>query len=268
MSRIHAKFRELKDKGEGALIAFVTAGDPRPALTPRLVDVLSRHADIVELGIPFSDPIADGPTIQKASDRALRAGTTPEAALRIIRQVRRKSQIPLVVLTYYNILLRPGVRKFVGQLADAGVDGIIVPDLPLEESGELSAAAEESGVDLILLAAPTTPLERLRRISRASRGFLYLVSSLGVTGARKRLSSSARPLIREAKGTSAVPVAVGFGISSPAQVAKVIRAGADGAIVGSAFVGIIERNLSNERRMLKELEAFGKSLKAATQKLD
>lgn len=267
MSRISSKFEELRKRHEGALIAFLTAGDPRPAFTLRLVEILSKHADIIELGIPFSDPIADGPTIQKATDRALRAGTTPEAALRLIEQIRRKSEIPLVILTYYNILLKPGVGNFVKRLASAGVDGIVIPDLPLEEAGELLKATEEQEVDLIFLVAPTTPRERLERISRASKGFLYLVSLLGVTGARKELSSSVRPLIGEVKRISKVPVAVGFGISRPEQVADIIKAGADGAIVGSAFVNVIERNLKNEKRMLQEIDAFGKSLKAATRQV-
>ncbi|MFH1821930.1 MAG: tryptophan synthase subunit alpha [Methanobacteriota archaeon] len=264
MSRISAKFEELRRKREGALIAFLTAGDPRPSFTPKLVEIISKHADVVELGIPFSDPIADGPSIQKATDRALREGTTPETVLRIIKQIRRKSETPLVIMTYYNILLKPGVRNFVRRFAAAGIDGIIIPDLPLEESGELLRAANEHGVDLIFLAAPTTPRERLERICKKSSGFLYLVSLLGVTGARKELPSFVRPLISEAKKVSRVPVAVGFGISKPGQVANVIRAGADGAIVGSAFVNIIEKNLKNEKRMLKEIDAFGKELKAAT----
>lgn len=267
MSRISLKFEELRQRREGALIAFLTAGDPRPATTSKLVEVLSRHADIVELGIPFSDPIADGPTIQKATDRALKAGTTPEVALRIIKKIRRKSKMPLVILTYYNILLKPGVENFVKRFASAGIDGIIIPDLPLEESETLSRAAKEHGVDLIFLVTPTTPRERLERIGKASGGFLYLVSLLGVTGARNELSSSVRPLIDEAKKISKVPVVVGFGVSKPEQVADIINAGADGAIVGSAFVNVIERNLKNEKKMLQEIDAFGKLLKAATRQI-
>lgn len=267
MSRISTKFEELRKAGEGALIAFLTAGDPRPKLTSQLVQILSKHADIIELGIPFSDPIADGPTIQKATDRALRVGTTPETVLRIIKKIRGKSELPLVILTYYNILLKPGIRKFVGWLANLGVDGIVVPDLPLEESTDLSEVAKEHDVDLILLAAPTTPLERLELICKATSGFLYLVSSLGVTGVRKRLPSNVWPLIGEAKRFSRVPVAVGFGISKPSHIKGVLRAGADGAIVGSAFVEIIEKNLGDEGKMLKELDDFGKSLKAATRRI-
>ena len=264
MSGIAAKFKELRRRREGALIAFLTAGDPRPTLTPKLVETLAKHADIIELGIPFSDPIADGPTIQRATDRALKSGTTPETALQIIKQIRRKSEIPLVILTYYNILLKPGVGNFVKRFAAAGIDGIIIPDLPLEEAGELLRATKEHEVDLIFLVAPTTTRERLERICKASSGFLYLVSLLGVTGAREELSASVRPLIAEVKKIAKVPVVVGFGISKPEHVANVMRAGADGAIVGSALVNIIEKNLKNEGKILQEIGTFAKALKAAT----
>lgn len=264
MSRIAAKFKELKRKGDGALIAFVTAGDPKPELTPKIVKTLARHADIIELGIPFSDPIADGPTIQRADDRALASGTTPETVLEIIEKIRGTNDVPLVVLTYYNIVFKPGVDDFVKSFAAVGMDGIIVPDLPIEEADELLKATKRHGVDLILLVAPTTTPERLKRICRASSGFMYLVSLLGVTGAREKLSDSVRPLITDVQKVSRVSIVVGFGISKPEHVAEVIRCGADGAIVGSAFVDLIAKYRENERRMLKELDAFGKSLKAAT----
>jgi len=264
LSRIAAKFEDLKQKGGGALIAFVTAGDPKPELTPKIVETLAKHADIIELGIPFSDPIADGPTIQEADDRALASGTTPETVREIIEKIRSTSDVPLVVLTYYNIVFKRGVDEFVKSFADAGMDGIVVPDLPVEEAGELLKATKRHGVNLILLVAPTTTPERLKRICGASSGFLYLVSLLGVTGAREKLSGSIGPLIAGVRKVSRVPIAVGFGISKPEHVAKVIKCGADGAIVGSAFVNLIAEHQENERRMLKELDAFGKSMKAAT----
>ena len=158
MSRIAAKFEELKRKGDGALIAFVTAGDPKPELTPKMVKTLARHADIIELGIPFSDPIADGPTIQGANDRALASGTTPETVSEIIEKIRGTNDVPLVVLTYYNIVFKRGVDDFVKSFAAVGMDGIIVPDLPIEEVDELLNATKRHGVDLILLVAPTTCL--------------------------------------------------------------------------------------------------------------
>jgi len=265
LSRIAAKFKELKRRGDGALIAFVTAGDPKPELTPKIVKTLARHADIIELGIPFSDPIADGPTIQGADDRALASGTTPETVLDIIEKIRGANDVPLVVLTYYNIVFKRGVDDFVKSFAAVGMDGIIVPDLPIEEADELLKATKRHGVDLVLLVAPTTTPERLKRICRASSGFMYLVSLLGVTGARGKLSDSVRPLIADVQKVSRVPIVVGFGISKPEHVAEVIRCGADGTIVGSAFVDLIAKYQGNERRMLKELDAFGKSLKAATQ---
>ncbi len=264
MSRIGAKFEELGSKGEGALISFVTAGDPNPELTPRIVQALAKYADIVELGIPFSDPIADGPTIQGATDRALKAGTTPESVRKIIRQIRRTSDVPLVVLTYYNIVFKRGVDKFLRDFTAAGMDGIIIPDLPVEEAGEVLRATKKYGADLILLVAPTTTPERLKRICDASSGFLYIVSLLGVTGARKRLSGLVKPLIADVRKTSRVPIAVGFGISKPEHVKEVIEAGADGVIVGSAFVNLIAKNLGDRQRMLRELDQFGKTLKAAT----
>lgn len=264
MSRIGAKFEELGSKGEGALISFVTAGDPNPELTPRIVQALAKYADIVELGIPFSDPIADGPTIQGATDRALKAGTTPESVRKIIRQIRRTSDVPLVVLTYYNIVFKRGVDKFLRDFTAAGMDGIIIPDLPVEEAGEVLRATKKYGADLILLVAPTTTPERLKRICDVSSGFLYVVSLLGVTGARKRLSGLVKPLIADVRKTSRVPIAVGFGISKPEHVKEVIEAGADGVIVGSAFVNLIAKNLGDRQRMLRELDQFGKTLKAAT----
>jgi tryptophan synthase alpha chain len=264
MSRISARFKELSKKGEGALIAFVTAGDPKPELTPKIVEALAKHTDLIELGIPFSDPIADGPTIQMASDRSLKSGTTPETVREIIKNIRKINDVPLVVMTYYNIVFKSGVDEFVKGFAAAGMDGIIVPDLPVEEADELLKATRRHGVDLIMMAAPTTTPERLKLICRASSGFLYLVSLLGVTGAREKLSISVGPLISNVRKVSRVPIAVGFGISSPEHVAKIIKSGANGAIVGSAFVNLIAKYQKNERRMLNELDEFGKSLKAAT----
>jgi tryptophan synthase alpha chain len=266
LSRIAARFAELKERGEGALIAFVTAGDPKPSLTAKIAEVLLDHADILELGIPFSDPIADGPTIQAASLRALRAGMRPEAVLEIVERIRSTNDSPIVVLSYYNILFKFGAEEFSRRLAEAGGDGLIVPDLPAEEAMEISRVARGHGMDLILLAAPTTTPERLRLICELSSGFLYLVSLLGVTGARKRLSSEARELIARARSSSdgRLPLAVGFGISKPEHVREVLRWGADGAIVGSAFVDVVARFRNRGRRMLRELDAFAAAMKEAT----
>lgn len=268
MSRITSKFRELRRRGEGALIAFVTAGDPRPAMTPKIVKTLSKHADIIELGIPFSDPIADGPTIQAADGRALRAGATPSHVFAMIKKIRQENNVPVVILTYYNIVLKPSLETFVQKLATAGADGIIIPDLPLEEADELMKVSKKYGIDLILLAAPTTPSARMKKICKASSGFVYLVSLLGVTGAREKLSDAIKHIVVKAKISSKgkIPLAVGFGISKPTHVREVIKCGADGAIVGSAFIKIIAKNLKNEKKMLEELDNFGKILKSATKK--
>jgi len=265
LSRITAKFGELRKKGRGALIAFITAGDPSPRLTPEIARVLAKHADILELGIPFSDPIADGPTIQAADDRALSAGTTPEIVFKMIKQIRKASDVPIVVLSYLNTVLKPGIKKFMRRLAAAGGDGIVIPDLPIEEAGQVSKVAKEHGIDLILLAAPTTPPERLKRICASSSGFVYLVSVLGVTGARERLSREIGRLMARARKASEgkIPIAVGFGISKPSHVQEVLGYGADAAIVGSAFVDLIARYRSDRTKMLRELDRFGKALKSA-----
>ena len=265
MSKIAAKFEELREKGEGALIAFITAGDPNPKLTPEIAVTLAKHADILELGIPFSDPIADGPTIQAADDRALSAGTTPGQVFGIIKKIREKSDIPIVVLSYYNLVLNPGIGNFMIKLRAAGGDGIIVPDMSFEESREMLNAAKKHGLDLILLAAPTTTPEKLKQICKASGGFLYLVSVLGVTGARREVSVEVKNLVRKARAASngKIPLAIGFGISKPKHVREVLKIGADAAIVGSAFVDLIARYRKDKRRMLRELDRFAKSLKAA-----
>ncbi len=233
MSKIAAKFEELREKGKGALIAFITAGDPNPKLTPEIATVLAKHADILELGIPFSDPIADGPTIQAADDRALSAGTTPELVFGMIKKIREKSDIPIVVLSYYNLVLNHGIGNFMKKLRAVGGDGIVIPDMPFEESKEVLGAAKKHGLDLILLAAPTTTPERFERICKASSGFLYLVSVLGVTGARREVSVEVKNLVRKARAASKgkIPLAIGFGISKPKHVREVLKIGADAAIV-------------------------------------
>jgi tryptophan synthase alpha chain len=268
MSRIETKFRELKKRGEQALIAYVSAGDPTPSLTPGIVETLSKHADIIELGLPFSDPIADGPTIQAASVRALSAGMKPRILFDIVKNIRKKSEVPLVVMTYYNPVLKAGVEQFVRGFKLAGGDGIIIPDLPVEEAGKLQQVTKANNIDLIFLVAPTTPPERLGRICQLSSGFLYLVSLLGVTGARKEFSETARELITRARRISGgrIPLAIGFGISRPEHVSEAIKQGADGVIVGSAFIDRIAKNLGNEKRMLEELEKLAAELKAPTEK--
>ena len=254
--RISDKFSELKRKKEGALIAYICAGDPSPDATKEYVTALVRGgADIIELGLPFSDPTADGPTIQAGIERALNGGMTPDIYFRTVASL--KMHIPLVVMTYYNIIFKRGLLKFVKDCAASGISGIIVPDLPPEESGELAGFCKNNDVDLIFLVAPTTTDERLKRIVSEAKGFIYLVARLGVTGARTDVASSTRELIQRGKTTT--PKSVGFGISSGKQAAEIIRAGADGVIVGSAFVDII----ASGKDVPARLEALARELKEA-----
>ena len=267
MGRIQRKFDELRAKNEGALIAYITGGDPNLATCKKILRTVEKHADIVEIGIPFSDPIADGPVIQSAAERALRAGMTPDRAFALIKHFRSYSDKPLVVLTYCNIVLQRGQVRFMREFAEAGGNGLIVADLPVEESSDMRKAARAQGIDLVLLAAPTSPVERIKKISNASSGFIYLVSLLGVTGTRKELSANLGDSIgrvRLGSTQTKVPLAVGFGISTPEHVAEVIKFGADGAIVGSAVVRIIQENLENETIMLKKIDALLGRMKVAT----
>ena len=260
MSRIKEAFQ----KANGALlIGYITAGDPTPEMTPQIAEALIRGGvDILELGLPFSDPIADGPTIQAASLRALNAATTPMKVLEIAKQIRSKHDVPLVVMTYYNPVLQNGLEKFLSAAKDAGVDGFIIPDLPVEEAADYKKAASACNLDTIFLASPATSKERLEKIVDASSGFLYLVSRFGVTGAQTSVADSTVQLIKRVQQTTAgrIPLAVGFGISKPEHVKTVIAAGADAAIVGSAFINIIEKHRAN---MLSNLEASARALKQA-----
>ncbi len=257
------RFTELKKKKEGALIGFVTAGDPTPDDTKDIAEALIKGGiDILELGLPFSDPIADGPVIQKAGDRALRAGMDPDKFFEIAGNI---DGVPKVVLTYYNIVLQRGLDRFCADCSKTGIDGIVVPDLPVEEAEPLLKACRKHQVCLISLAAPTTTDSRLEKILGSADGFLYVVSVTGVTGARKELSSQIKPLLKRIKKVSGdLPLAVGFGISKPEHVREVIGAGADGAIVGSAFVKIIEENASDKKAMHRLLKDYAAELKAAT----
>jgi len=252
--KISEKFRELKKKKEGALIAYICAGDPTPEKTKEYVEALARGgADIIELGLPFSDPVADGPTIQAGIERALAGGMNPDIYFEMVGSLN--TGIPLVVMTYYNLIFKRGLEKFVKDCASSGISGIIVPDLPAEESEELAAFCKKYGVDLIFLAAPTTTEARMKRILAQGTGFIYLVARLGVTGARADIAGTTKELIKRVKTTT--PKAVGFGISNGKQAAEIICAGADGVIVGSAFVDIIAKGGAAGER----LEALARELK-------
>ena len=261
MSRLAETFAALRARGERALVAYLTAGDPSLADTRRLVlEAARRGADVIELGVPFSDPIADGPVIQRAGMRALARGTSLARVLETVATLRAETRVPLVLLTYYNPLLAFGLKAFAQTAAEGGVDGVIVADLPVEEAGPLAAEAEAAGLDLVQLVAPTSTPERVRRIARRSRGFLYVVSLTGVTGERRELPRDLEAQIRTLRLVTTTPVCVGFGIGHPAQVAAVGRL-ADGVIVGSAIVRLVEEH-ADSPELVETVGAFIAALKA------
>ena len=267
MSAICQTFQKLKKQGNAALIGYLTGGDPGPRYSPLIAEALIKGgADILELGIPFSDPIADGPTIQAATVRALKAGTTPKIVLSIASVIREKHGIPVVILTYYNPIFRMGLEKFFRLAKSCQIDGLIVPDLPVEEAGDYRKAAKDYGVDTIFLAAPSTSADRLRKIVDCTSGFLYLVSHFGVTGEKSAIDSSTVKLVKKVLPyvTGRVPLAVGFGISKPEHARCLFENGADAVIVGSTFVNIVQRNLGNIDKTLSDIEKTARSLKNAT----
>jgi tryptophan synthase alpha chain len=264
---IEKTFRRLHRKGEGALIAYVTGGDPEPIHVPRIVGALvNGGADIIELGIPFSDPIADGPTIQAATVRALESGTTPRIVLELAQEIKEAHKVPIVILTYYNPIYRMGLKTFFTLAKTCGIDGLIVPDLPIEEAQEYEEIAQEHEIDTIFLAAPSTPIPRLQELIDHTRGFLYLVSLFGVTGTRTQLQNMTLQTIRRfvPHTKDRIPLAVGFGISETEHVRTVIENGANGAIVGSAFVKIIEETQEDIDELVKKVEAKTQQLKRGT----
>jgi tryptophan synthase alpha chain len=223
------------------LVAFLTAGDPSLAATESLVLALAEAgADVIELGVPFSDPVADGPAIQRSSERALRAGTTLVGVLELVASIRRKSDVALVLFSYYNPVLQMGLERFAERASAAGADGVLITDLTPEEAGEYRRIVAARGLDTLFLAAPTSPDERLTRIAACTSGFLYLISRTGVTGAKDSLPEDLPALVRRVRRVTTLPIAVGFGISLPGQV-SVLGGLADAAVVGSALVEEIER---------------------------
>ena len=261
------KFRELQGRKEGALVAYLTGGDPDPkSFLANSAALIEGGADIVEVGIPFSDPIADGPVIQASSMRALSQGATPAGILNMIGELSSQFPVPFVVLSYYNPILAMGLDRFLRKARENGVDGIVVPDLPVEESDEFRNLSLRHNVDNIYLAAPNTSRTRLRTVLDKSKGFLYLVSVYGVTGPRDSLSLQALEAIKMVKSLSRgkIPISAGFGISQPEHVSAVIQSGADGAIVGSALVRIVENHLDDCSEAETELKKVVHSLKEAT----
>lgn len=243
MNRIDETFDRLKRKGKRALIPFITAGDPDFETTRELAwEFERRGADLLELGVPFSDPLADGKTIQRASQRALEKGATLKRILGLVEEIRHSSSIPLILMSYYNPILKYGLVEFARDAALAGVDGLIVPDLPPEEAGPLMQANDARGIDTVFLIAPTSPEARVSLISRLSQGYIYYVSLRGVTGARAELASDLVPMLAKIRCHTEKPIAVGFGISTPAQARDVARY-AEGVIVGSAIVDKVEKHM-------------------------
>ncbi len=239
MNRIDKKFIELRAKKRKAFIAYITAGDPNLTSTKRIALELEKSGvDILELGIPFSDPIADGPIIQAASHRALRGGVKLKKIFDMVIELRASTDMPIVFMTYYNPILRYGLDKFIISCRKCGVDGVIVPDLPFEEASDLIKCARLSGVATIFLASPTSTVKRIRHIVEDSRGFIYYVSLTGVTGTRSELPVDVISKIRAVKSATDKPVAVGFGVSNSEQASRIARV-ADGVIVGSAIVKLI-----------------------------
>jgi tryptophan synthase alpha chain len=264
MSRIDRTFKGLKEEGQSALIPFIMAGDPDIKTTEALVlKMAEAGADIVELGVPFSDPIADGPAIQSASQRALENGVNLKDIFSLTKRLEG-IDIPLVLMSYFNPIFRYGLKDFAEDCQRSGVDGVIIPDVPLEEAGPWIQEARRMGLDTIFLITPTSPPGRIRLVSRCSRGFIYYVSVTGVTGTREKLPEELELAVKGIKEQSRKRVAVGFGISTPEQ-AKKISLFADGVIVGSAIVKIIEENLNNPEltnRVGDFISSFAKALKS------
>jgi len=253
MTRIEKLFAERK---RPALVVYVTAGDPTPERTPAIVAALERGgADLVELGVPFSDPIADGPVIQAGAERALKAGTNLKKVLQIAAKIRETSQIPLLLFTYLNPALRYGFEKLGRDAKAAGVDGCLLTDLSVEEAGPYVKTMREAGLDTVFLAAPTSTPERLKLVATYSTGFVYLVSRTGVTGEQTQLSDSLGTLVKSMRTITNLPLAAGFGISTPEQAGAVAQI-ADGVVVGSALVRLIGNHASDQ-----ELETFARQLK-------
>jgi len=242
MGRIGERFAKRRAEGRPAFVAFLTAGDPSLDRTVEVAAELDQAgADVLELGVPFSDPLADGPVIQRASERALARGVTLSGVVDAVRRIRERSDLPLLLFSYYNPLLQYGVDRLAREAKAAGVDGALVTDLPPEEAEEWIAAARAVDLDTVFLASPTSPPERLKRVAEASRGFVYAISRTGVTGERQALSDDALPLVERLRALTGVPVALGFGLSTPEQVRQA-AAIADGVVVGSALVRFLEEH--------------------------
>jgi tryptophan synthase alpha chain len=270
--RIARRFRERADAGELGLVAYITAGDPSLAASEKIVLAAAEAgADVIELGVPFSDPVADGPTIQRASERALRSGTTLAGVIELVRKLRASTQVPLILFTYFNPVLQMGVEKFAEAASAAGADGVLVTDLTPEEADDYWKALHARGLDTIFLAAPTSTDERVAMIAECSSGFLYLISRTGVTGERESMPEDLPSLARRVRRATKLPLAVGFGISLPEHV-SVLGGIADAAVVGSALMAEIEKApsvneaataVANRIRVLKQAARAGISRRSS-----
>ncbi|KAG2471801.1 MAG: Tryptophan synthase alpha chain [Nitrosopumilales archaeon] len=265
MSRIDKKFEELSSKNEKALIAYIMAGYPNEKATLASVKGLIKGGvDIIELGFPFSDPLADGPIIQNASTISLAGGTKIDGFFKLVKKIRKETDIPLVLMTYTNILYHKGYPKFISESKKAGIDGFILPDMSIEESSNYVKAAKTKKEDTIFLISPNTSKKRIQKIAKASSGFLYLVAIYGTTGMKTGIKNYTVKAIRDVKKlvNGKIPVGVGFGVSSPQDVKKYVKIGADAVIVGSAFLRLIEKTPSN--KLEQKISSFTKSLKRQT----
>jgi len=257
-------FSELKGQNRAALVPFFVIGDPDFDTSLAVVKTaIEAGADILELGIPFSDPIADGPTIQKADIRAMAGGMNVRKALEFVRKVKDFKDIPIGLLMYYNLIYQYGTEKFCGDFHRAGVNSILVADLSIDDADEITGPAASAGLDSVFMVTPNTSPDRMKRIAARTTGFIYTVSVLGVTGSRERISDTVGELICKLKKLTSVPVCVGFGISKAEHAAAVARAGADGVIIGSKIVELIEANLDNREKMLAEVSTFVREVKGA-----
>ena len=266
MNRIDKKFQELRNQGASAFMPYVCAGDPNPELTPKIFLALEEAgADLIELGVPFSDPIADGPTVQRASERALTHRISLQQILEIVADLRPQTEMPIALMSYYNPIFRMGEEAFCKAAHEAGVDGLIVPDLPPEQAQSLLEVAPQYNLATIFLVAPTSPPERMQLIASVSTGFIYCVSVTGVTGARATLSDEVAPMIAELRKHTDKPICVGFGISTPEQATQVAQI-ADGAIMASAIIDVYEENIEDEVKLLSAVKRFASDLAAGTKK--
>jgi tryptophan synthase alpha chain len=250
-------YKDVFKAGRTALIPFFVLGDPDEQTSFEVIcAAIDAGADILELGIPFSDPIADGPTIQKADLRALAAGTTPAKALALIRRIKAYRDIPIGLLMYYNLIWQYGLERFHRDAAKAGVNSILVADLSIDDAEEVVPAAQDAGLDTVFMVTPNATAQRIKAVADKTTGFIYAVSLIGVTGTRDQLSTSAGDLVQRIKQVTALPVCVGFGVSKPEHAAALAAAGADGVIIGSKVVGLIEENLGNKAQMIAEVGRF------------